>query len=289
MGSTLLAGVLALSLLSISSLAADSTGNDIQEMVVDGVTYFNANNEHFEDSNRLFFQDLLSNQNANLQDEESDSQKDGEETPVPQSTDSLWQYLAYAIQDRNGQGTSDGKLKTQFDDVLKKSLVANTGKVTGDSTSTSSGHNDYDVHWTGLQYAGSIASAARQMEDNLFDWYRDAGGGRKDMYATDSQSDEDAATKTSDTSATTFSPDTPCTRGQIVTFLWNHAGNPKISQGNDFVDVAYSDYFHNAVKCAGFAGADAGNEHALRHLHGLCGVRALVSGAGELCAGQEPL
>ena len=236
MASTLLAGVLALSLLPISSLAADSTENDIQEMVFDGVTYFNANSEHFEDSNRLFFQDLLSNQNANLQDEESDSQKDGEETPVPQSTASLWQYLAYAIQDRNGQGTSDGKFKTQFDDVLKKSLVANTGKVTGDSTSTSSGDNDYDVHWTGLQYAGSIASAARQMEDNLFDWYRDAGGGRKDMYATDNQSDEDAAikqnatlasqsggedcfwmfsaaTKTSGTSATTFSPDTPCPSG----------------------------------------------------------------------------
>lgn len=195
MASTFLAGVLALSLLAISSLAADSTGNDIQEMVVDGVTYFNANSEHFEDSNRLFFQDLLSNQNANLQDEASEDQtkKEDEETPVPQSTASLWQYLAYAIQDRNGQGTSDGKFKTQFDDVLKKSLAANTGKVTGDSTS--SGDNDYDVHWTGLQYAGSIASAARQMEDNLFDWYRDAGGGRKDMYATDSQSDEDAAIK----------------------------------------------------------------------------------------------
>lgn len=38
MASTLLAGIMALSLLLISSLAADSTGNDIQEMVVDGVT-----------------------------------------------------------------------------------------------------------------------------------------------------------------------------------------------------------------------------------------------------------
>lgn len=103
MASTLLAGVLALSLLPISSLAADSTDNDIQEMVVDGVTYFNANSEHFDDSNRLFFQDLLSNQNANLQDEASEDQtkKEDEETPVPQSTASLWQYLAYAIQGRN--------------------------------------------------------------------------------------------------------------------------------------------------------------------------------------------
>lgn len=195
MASTLLAGVMALSLMPLSTLAAEDTDNDIQEMVVDGVTYFNANSEHFEDSNRLFFQDLLSNQNANLQDEESEDQTDEEETPVLQSTASLWQYLAYAIQDRNGQGTSDGKFKTQFDDVMKKSLAANTGEVTGDSTSTSSGDNDYDVHWTGLQYAGSIASAARQMEEDLFEWYQDAGGGRDDIYATDTQSDEDAAIK----------------------------------------------------------------------------------------------
>lgn len=108
MASTFLAGVLALSLLPISSLAADSTDNDIQEMVVDGVNYFN----------------------ANLQDEASEDQtkKEDKETSVPQSTASLWQYLAYAIQDRNGQGTSDGKFKPQFDDVLKKSLAANTGK-----------------------------------------------------------------------------------------------------------------------------------------------------------------
>lgn len=151
--------------------------------------------------------------------------------------------------------------------------------MTGDSTSSSD--NDYDVHWTSLQYAGSIASAARQMEDNLFGWYRDAGGGRKDMYATDNQSDEDAAIKQNATLASQsggedcfwiFSAATKTSGTSATTFLWNHAGNPKISQGNDFVDVAYSDYFHNAVKWAGFVGTDAGNEHALRHLHGLCGV-----------------
>ena len=31
---------------------------------------------------------------------------------------------------------------------------------------------------------------------------------------------------TSGTSATTFSPDAPCTRGQIVTFLYRYAGQP---------------------------------------------------------------
>ena len=67
MASTLLAGIMALSLMPLSTLSADSIDNKIQEMTVDGVTYFNASSAHFEDSNRLFFQDLLSNQNAILQ------------------------------------------------------------------------------------------------------------------------------------------------------------------------------------------------------------------------------
>ncbi len=53
---------------------------------------------------------------------------------------------------------------------------------------------------------------------------------------------------TGGTSATTFSPDTSCTRAQAVTFLWRAAGcpEPRIT-GNTFVDVKQSDYFFKAV------------------------------------------
>ena len=63
---------------------------------------------------------------------------------------------------------------------------------------------------------------------------------------------------TNGTSETTFSPNAPCTRGQIVTFLWNHSDNPKVSQSNGFVDVEYRDYFDKAVKWAGFSGITTG-------------------------------
>lgn len=53
---------------------------------------------------------------------------------------------------------------------------------------------------------------------------------------------------TSGTSATTFSPSTACTRGQIVTFLWRANGEPE-PEGTytSFTDVNSDDYFYKAV------------------------------------------
>ena len=53
---------------------------------------------------------------------------------------------------------------------------------------------------------------------------------------------------TTGTSATTFSPNSPCTRKQIVTFLWRAQGSPApASSSNPFKDVKTSDYFYDAV------------------------------------------
>ena len=53
---------------------------------------------------------------------------------------------------------------------------------------------------------------------------------------------------TTGTSDTTFSPEDPCTRGQVVTFLWRAAGSPEpVTTENPFTDVAKSDYFYKAV------------------------------------------
>ncbi|MCH5353518.1 MAG: S-layer homology domain-containing protein [Acutalibacter sp.] len=54
---------------------------------------------------------------------------------------------------------------------------------------------------------------------------------------------------TSGTSATTFSPNSTCTRGQIVTFLWNAAGKPTAS-GAAFSDVPSTQYYATAVAWA---------------------------------------
>ena len=55
---------------------------------------------------------------------------------------------------------------------------------------------------------------------------------------------------TSGTSATTFSPNEPCTRGQIVTFLWRAAGSPEPKNAATFSDVSADAYYAKAVAWA---------------------------------------
>ena len=53
---------------------------------------------------------------------------------------------------------------------------------------------------------------------------------------------------TSGTDATHFSPNSVCTRGQIVTFLWRANGKPTPAKtANPFKDVKASDYYYDAV------------------------------------------
>ena len=47
-----------------------------------------------------------------------------------------------------------------------------------------------------------------------------------------------------------FSPDAPCTRGQIVTFLWRAAGSPEPTALSTFTDVASDAYYAKAVAWA---------------------------------------
>jgi len=49
---------------------------------------------------------------------------------------------------------------------------------------------------------------------------------------------------TTGTSATTFSPDTTCTKAQIITFIWRAMGEPNYTTSyNPFTDVNYKDYY----------------------------------------------
>ena len=64
---------------------------------------------------------------------------------------------------------------------------------------------------------------------------------------------------TSGTSATTFAPSSPCTRDQVVTFLWRAMGKPASAQGDDpFTDVAEGAYFYEPVLWAVEQGITAG-------------------------------
>ena len=53
---------------------------------------------------------------------------------------------------------------------------------------------------------------------------------------------------TTGTSATTFSPESTCTRAQILTFLWRAAGSPQPRElSGEFTDVKETDYFYEAA------------------------------------------
>ena len=55
---------------------------------------------------------------------------------------------------------------------------------------------------------------------------------------------------TSGTTATTFSPNAPCTRAQAVTFLWRAAGSPEPESMSGFADVSADSYYAKAVAWA---------------------------------------
>ena len=52
------------------------------------------------------------------------------------------------------------------------------------------------------------------------------------------------------TDGTHFSPDAPCTRAQVVTFLWRYFGCPKTNSSTPFRDVSSDAYYYDAVRWA---------------------------------------
>ena len=60
------------------------------------------------------------------------------------------------------------------------------------------------------------------------------------------------------TGGNAFSPDAPCTRAQVVTFLWRAAGSPAANDAVRFDDVAADAYYAGAVRWAVSRGITAG-------------------------------
>lgn len=63
---------------------------------------------------------------------------------------------------------------------------------------------------------------------------------------------------TNGTSATTFSPNASCTRGQMATFLYRDAKSPAVSGSHAFNDVKANAYYNNAVIWAAAEGITKG-------------------------------
>lgn len=96
----------------------------------------------------------------------------------------------------------------------------------------------------------------------------------------------------SGTTAHTFSPDAPCTRGQAVTFLWRAAGCPQPSSAaTPFTDVHSNDYYSSAVLWAAERGITNGTSSStfspnLTCTRGQC-VTFLYRAAGSPSVGSR--
>ena len=82
---------------------------------------------------------------------------------------------------------------------------------------------------------------------------------------------------TSGTSSSTFSPDRPCTRGEVVTLLWRAMGEPEADASScPFTDVQTGDYCYDAVLWAAESGITTGTS-ATSFSPGLVCTRAQVT------------
>lgn len=75
---------------------------------------------------------------------------------------------------------------------------------------------------------------------------------------------------TAGTTATTFSPDSGCTRAQIVTFLWRAAGSPVVPDAMGFTDVPADAYYAEAVRWAVAQGITAGTSFSTFSPDSIC-------------------
>ncbi len=83
---------------------------------------------------------------------------------------------------------------------------------------------------------------------------------------------------TAGTTETTFSPDTLCTRAQVMTMLWRAKGSPLAEHAEDvFLDVAKDDYFYVPVLWAMENGITGGTGLFLFSPHAPCSRAQIVT------------
>ena len=105
-----------------------------------------------------------------------------------------------------------------------------------------------DTQYTFTMPSGKVEVKAHFMEDNsMLNYFVDV---KAEDYYYDAVLWAAEKGITSGTDAVHFSPSAPCTRAQIVTFLWRAAGSPVVNYATDLSDVAGDAYYAEAVRWA---------------------------------------
>ena len=94
---------------------------------------------------------------------------------------------------------------------------------------------------------------------------------------------------TNGTSETTFSPNNTCTRGQVVTFIWNAMGKPEPDlSDNPFVDVKDGKFYYKAVLWAYQNGVTSGADATHFNPNGQCTRAQVVTFLWNAAGKPEP-
>ena len=170
-----------------------------------------------------------------------------------------WNAPTYVWSDDNSGATATRTCKRDASHVETETATA-TSEVTKEATYDAEGEITYRASFTNPAFAAQEKKVAtpklvKPVLNNPFTdvsesaYYYDAV-----LWAVNREPQI-----TNGTSVTTFSPDAPCTRGQVVTFLWRASGCPTPkSTSNPFRDVKTTDYYYTAVLWAAENGITTG-------------------------------
>ena len=88
---------------------------------------------------------------------------------------------------------------------------------------------------------------------------------------------ENGVTEGTNADGTLFSPNDPCTRAQVVTFLWRAAGSPEPESLRSFADVSADSYYAKAVAWAVENGITTGTGDGLFSPDAVCSRAQIVT------------
>ena len=146
-------------------------------------------------------------------------------------------------------------------DIVTVTVTPDKGYTLETLTVTDSRGNELKLtekngKYTFIMPASKVTVKATFMEDNsMLNFFVDVPA---DAYYYDAVLWAAENAITSGTTDTTFSPNAPCTRAQIVTFLWRAAGSPEPKGTQSFGDVTAGSYYEKAVAWAAENGITGG-------------------------------
>ena len=192
-------------------------------------------------------------------------------TAIPKKTQSsgggggISTYVITVDSAKNGNVTADRKTAAEGDTVTL-AVVSDKGYTL--ETLTVVDKNGDKVKLTGkngkytfTMPASKVTVKATFMEDNsMLNFFVDVPA---DAYYYDAVLWAAENGITGGTSDTTFSSNAPCTRAQIVTFLWRAAGSPVVNYAMNFSDVPADAYYAEAVRWAASLGITTGTGNGM--------------------------